>query len=74
MVRVEITDVVVEQLAEVLESGELERPTNWMGAQFAAQDFGFEELATFIYEADAATYYEAVSQAAKQTDADVELP
>jgi len=36
-----------------------------MAAQFAAQDLGHEELATFIYEADAATYYEAVERAQK---------
>ena len=71
--RVDITDTVVEQLREVLESDELDDPANYMGAQFAAQDFGFEELAQFVYEADAATYYEAVRQAAKRSDAEIPL-
>lgn len=74
MTRVAITDDVVSQLADLLDSGELEQPTNWMGAQFLAQDFGFEELATFVFEADAATYYEALSRAAKEADADVAMP
>ncbi|MFC7177258.1 hypothetical protein [Halosegnis marinus] len=74
MTRVPITDDVVSQLADLLDSGELEQPTNWMGAQFLAQDFGHEELATFVFEADAATYYEALSRAAKEADADVPLP
>ncbi|MFB6119038.1 hypothetical protein [Halosegnis sp.] len=72
--RVEITDTVVEQLADVLDSGQLEQPTNWMGAQFLAQDFGFDELARFVVEADAATYYEALTRAADRADADVPLP
>lgn len=74
MTRVEITDEVVAQLAEVLDSGELERPTNWMGAQFLAQDFGFDALAEFVFEADAATYYEALTRAAEQAEGDVQLP
>ena len=74
MTRVDITETVVAQLAEILDSGELEQPTNWMGTQFLAQDFGFEELATFVFEADAATYYEALSRAAKEADADVPMP
>ena len=45
-----------------------------MGTQFLAQDFGFEELATFVFEADAATYYEAVRRAEKQAETDIELP
>lgn len=74
MTRVDITETVVAQLAEILDSGELEQPTNWMGTQFLAQDFGFEELATFVFEADAATYYEAVQRAEKQAETDIELP
>ena len=74
MTRVQITDTTVAQLAELLESGRLDEPTNWMGAQFLAQDFGFDELATFVFEADAATYYEALERAAERADADVPLP
>lgn len=74
MTRVDITETVVAQLAELLESGELTEPTNWMGAQFLAQDFGFDELSTFVVEADAATYYEALERAADSADADVPLP
>jgi hypothetical protein len=74
MTRVQITETTVAQLAELLESDQLDEPTNWMGAQFLAQDFGFDELATFVFEADAATYYEALERAADRADADVPLP
>ncbi|MDZ7746311.1 MAG: hypothetical protein U5K28_07290 [Halobacteriales archaeon] len=74
MTRVDITEDVVSQLAELLDSGELDQPTNWMGAQFLAQDFGFDELATFVFEADAATYYEALRRAETQAETDIELP
>jgi hypothetical protein len=73
MTRVTITDEVVEQLQDVLESGVLDDEFNYMGAQFAAQDLGHEELAQFVYEADAATYYEAVQQA-KEGSAGAETP
>lgn len=63
MTRVQVTDEVVAQLSEVLEADMLDDEYNWMGAQFAAQDLGHEELAQFVYEADAATYYEAVEAA-----------
>jgi hypothetical protein len=63
--RVPVTETVVEQLRAVLDSGRLDDPHNWMAAQFAAQDLGHEELATFVFEADAATYYEAVERAQK---------
>ncbi|MFQ3318192.1 MAG: hypothetical protein ACI8UR_001337 [Natronomonas sp.] len=63
MTRVPITDDVVEQLSELLEADALDHEHNYMGAQFAARDYGFEELAQFVYEADAATYYEAIQQA-----------
>ncbi|WP_255150469.1 hypothetical protein [Halorarius halobius] len=72
--RVTITDDVVEQLADLLEREAVEQPVNWMGMQFAAQDHGHEVLATFVYEADAATYYEALRRAARRTERDVELP
>ena len=67
MTRVPVTETVVEQLHEVLEADVLDDEFNYMGAQFAAQDLGHEELAQFVYAADAATYYEAV-QRAKELD------
>ncbi|MFO7927685.1 MAG: hypothetical protein ACQET5_10470 [Halobacteriota archaeon] len=67
MSRVPITDAVVEQLKDVLETDLLDDEHNYMGAGFAAQDLGHEELAQFIYEADAATYYEALERARAQT-------
>jgi len=73
MTRVDITDDVITQLAALLDSGELDQPTNWMGAQFLAQDFGFDALAQFVFEADAATYYEALTRATERADADVPL-
>jgi hypothetical protein len=69
MTRVPITDDVIDQLSEVLAADMLDDEHNWMGASFAAQDLGHEELAEFIYEADAATYYEAL-QRAKDRNAD----
>ena len=63
MSRVSITDAVVEQLRDVLESDLLDDEHNYMGAGFAAQDLGHDELAQFVYEADAATYYEALERA-----------
>ena len=63
MTRVPITDDVVEQLADVLDAELLDHEHNYMGAGFAAQDLGHEELSQFIYEADAATYYEALERA-----------
>lgn len=69
--RVEITDEVVEQLADVLATGEVEDPANWMGVQGVAFDRGDDELVEFIVEADASTYYEAL-QAAQDRVEDVE--
>ena len=70
MTRVPVTETVVEQLREVLDAGVLDDEFNYMGAQFAAQDMGHEELAQFVYEADAATYYEAVQRAKELDDED----
>lgn len=63
MTRVPVTDEVVEQLRNVLDSGALEDDYNWMGARFAALDLGHDALARFVEEADAATYHEALEQA-----------
>ena len=63
MTRVDITDKVVRQLRDVLETGDLDHEYNYMGARFAALDLGHEELAAFVREADATTYYEALQRA-----------
>ncbi|WP_181691970.1 hypothetical protein [Natronomonas sp. LN261] len=70
MTRVPVTDDVVEQLRDVLEADLLDDEHNHMGAGFAAQDLGHEELAQFIYEADAATYYEALERARNRLESD----
>lgn len=67
MTRVEVTDEVVRQLRDVLEADLLDHEHNYMGARFAAMDLGHDELAAFVREADAATYYEAL-QRAKQLE------
>lgn len=67
MTRTPITRTVVTQLRDVLDSGLLDDEHNWMGAGFAAQDLGHDELATFVHAADASTYYEAL-QRAKRLD------
>ena len=70
MTRVDITDEVVRQLRDVLETGDLDHEYNYMGARFAALDLGHEELAAFVREADAATYYEALQRAKRLERAD----
>ena len=62
MTRVEVTDEVVRQLREVLDADVLDDEYNYMGARFAAMDLGHDELAAFVREADAATYYEALQR------------
>ena len=62
MTRVEVTDEVVRQLREVLEADLLDDEHNYVGARFAAMDLGHDELAEFVREADAATYYEALQR------------
>ena len=62
MTRVEVTDEVVRQLREVLDADLLDDEHNYMGARFAAMDLGHDELAAFVREADAATYYEALQR------------
>lgn len=63
MTRVPITDDVVAQLRDVLDSEALDDDYNWMGARFAALDRDHAELAWFVEAADAATYYEALQRA-----------
>jgi hypothetical protein len=60
--RVEITDEIRDQLAEALESEEIDHPLNRGAIQYAAWELDLEELADFVGEADAATYYEALRQ------------
>jgi hypothetical protein len=60
--RVEVTDEVVRQLREVLDADLLDDEHNYVGARFAAMDLGHDELAAFVREADAATYYEALQR------------
>ena len=62
MTRVEVTDEVVRQLREVLDADVLDDEHNYVGARFAAMDLGHDELAEFVREADAATYYEALQR------------
>ena len=62
MTRVDVTDEVVRQLREVLDADLLDDEHNYVGARFAAMDLGHDELAAFVREADAATYYEALQR------------
>ena len=62
MTRVDVTDEVVRQLREVLDADLLDDEHNYVGARFAAVDLGHDELAEFVREADAATYYEALQR------------
>lgn len=68
MTREPITDDVVAQLRDVLETGALDDEHNWMGAGFVARDLGHDELAAFVTQADAATYYEALQEAKTESD------
>ena len=72
MERTPISDAVVTQLRDVLDSGLLDDEHNWMGAGFAAQDLGHEELARFVHLADASTYYEALQRAKRLDSEDTE--
>ena len=63
MSREPITDAVVAQLREVIEAGEVEDPVNRYEVGALAQRRELSELARFIIDADASTYYEAVVQA-----------
>ncbi len=74
MSREPVTEPVVAQLAAVLETGEVDHAVNWMTVQGVAHRAGHEELAAFVADADAATYYEAVRAAADRADADVSVP
>jgi hypothetical protein len=62
MARVPITDAVLEQLREVVESEHVEDPIARYDVQAVAFDRGHDELVEFVASADASTYYEAVSK------------
>ncbi|MFB6205001.1 MAG: hypothetical protein ABEJ05_00520 [Haloglomus sp.] len=62
MTRVDITDDVREQLAQALDHDEVDHPLNRSAVQYAAWELDLEALATFVGEADAATYYEALQR------------
>lgn len=67
MVREPITDTVVTQLRAVIATGEVDDPVNRFEVQALAHRREFSELARFIVDADASTYYEAVIRA-RETD------
>lgn len=69
MAREPITDTVVAQLREVIEAGEVDDPVNRFEVGAIAQRRERSELARFIVDADAATYYEAVVQAREGEEA-----
>ncbi|MFC6943191.1 hypothetical protein ACFQE8_25085 [Salinirubellus sp. GCM10025818] len=70
MAREPITDAVVSQLREAIATGEVDDPVNRFEVGALAQRRELSELARFIVEADAATYYEAVVQAREVDRAD----
>ncbi len=72
MAREPITDTVVAQLREAIATGEVEDPVNRFEVGALAQRRELSELARFIVDADAATYYEAVVQAREPDEADAE--
>ena len=63
MPREPITDTVVDQLRTVIATGEVADPVNRFEVQALAHRRELSELARFIVDADASTYYEAVVQA-----------
>jgi hypothetical protein len=62
MTRVSITEEVRSQLAEALDHAEVDHPLNRSAVQYAAWELDHDALATFVGEADASTYYEALRQ------------
>jgi acyl-CoA reductase-like NAD-dependent aldehyde dehydrogenase len=72
MAREPITDAVVSQLREAIATGEVDDPVNRFEVGALAQRRELSELARFIVDADAATYYEAVVRARESDGADIE--
>ena len=62
MARVPITDAVLDQRRDVVDSEQIADPVARYDVQALAFDRGHDELVEFIASADASTYYEAVSQ------------
>ena len=62
MSRVPITETVLDQLREVVDSGQIDDPVARYDVQALAFDRGHDELVEFVASADASTYYEAVVQ------------
>lgn len=60
MTRVDITDAILEELAAAIAHDRVEDPNNRFAVQSVALDEGYDELATFILEADAVRYTRAV--------------
>jgi hypothetical protein len=54
---------VVDQLRVALEHDSVDHPLNRAAVQHAAWDGDHDELATFVADADASTYYEALRRA-----------
>lgn len=63
MTRTPITEEIVTQLGDALDHEEVDHPLNRGAVQYVAWELDLEALATFIGEADAATYYEALKRA-----------
>lgn len=63
-----VTDEVVEQLREVLATDRVDDPVNWMAVQMVAHERELTDLARFVVDADAATYYEALQRAEEETE------
>jgi len=72
MPREPVTDAVVSQLRAVIDTGEVDDPVNRFEVQALAHRRELSELARFIVDADAATYYEAVVQARERSGTDTE--
>jgi len=60
MPKVDITDEVLTQLAAAVESDRIEDPNDRFAVQSVALDEGYEELVTFILEADAVRFTRAL--------------
>jgi len=62
MARVPITDVVLDQLRDVVVSNQVDDPAARYDVQALAFDRGHDELGEFVATADASTYFEAVTR------------
>ena len=62
MVRVPITETVLDQLRDVVAAESIQDPIARYDVQAVAFDREHDELVEFIASADASTYFEAVSK------------